>query len=88
MNYFTNEEGDIFHEACKCFHEIIQPGREIRLVGVRVSHLQKISDSYAVFQGDFFKDPGESKKLIALKAVDELRDKFGEKVLRYAVESC
>ena len=84
MNYLTNEEGDIYREACKCLEEALIPHRKVRLVGVRVSHLQKTGDSYSVFQGDFFKSGSEAKKLQALKAVDSLRDRFGEKVMRYA----
>ena len=84
LNYFSNDEGDIYREAVKCWMETRQPGRAVRLVGVRVSHLQKIADSYAVPQGDLFRSGSADKKNQVLKAADDIRDKFGDKALFYA----
>lgn len=84
MNYFTNDEGEIFREAVRCWEEAYIPGREVRLIGVRVSHLRKTSDSYSTFQGDLFKGEVGAKKHRALRAADTIKDRFGEKALYYA----
>ena len=83
LNYFTNDEDEIFHEAVKCFEESYNEGKAVRLIGVRVSHLGKTEDCYSALQGDLFKGAFALKKRCVLKAADEIRDKFGEKALFY-----
>ena len=84
MNYFTNDEDEIYQAARKCFHEVYETGRKIRLIGVRVSHLQPTTDSYSAYQGDLFKGEVAAKKNLVLKAADQIRDKFGDDLLYYA----
>ncbi len=84
MNYFTNDEGEIYRVALKCWDEAYVAGREVRLIGVRVSHLRKTSDSYSTFQGDLFKGEVGTKKHRVLRAADSIKDRFGEKALYYA----
>ena len=84
MNFFTNNEDEIYLTVKKCFDEVYEPGKKIRLIGVRVSHLQQTTDSYSSYQGDLFRGEVASKKNLVLKAADTLRDKFGDEVLYYA----
>jgi len=84
LDYFTNDEEYIYKVAEKCFREIYSPGASIRLIGIRVSHLQKIPDSYSSFQPDMFKGEIASKKNLVLKAADNIRNKFGDDSLFYA----
>lgn len=84
LNYFTNDEKEIYRAALKCFKEIYAPGGAIRLIGVRVSHLQGITDSYSSYQGDLFLGETAAKKNLVLKAADEIRDRFGDEALFYA----
>ena len=83
LNYFTNDEGEIFREAVKCWEEAYSVGKAVRLIGVRVSQLRKTADSYSAFQGDLFKGRTALKKNLVLKAADAIRDKFGEGILYY-----
>lgn len=83
LNYLTDDEGEIYKEARNCFSEIYLKGNPVRLVGVRVSHLQKTADPYAAYQNDFFEGVRSAKKHQVLKAADNIRDKFGEKSLFY-----
>jgi DNA polymerase IV len=84
LDYFTNDEEYIFKVAEKCFREIFSPGSSIRLIGIRISHLQKTSDSYSIFQQDLFHGEIASKKNLVLKAADTIRDKYGDNCLFYA----
>ena len=83
LNYFTNDEEELFKEARKCFREAYKEGEPVRLIGVRASHLQKTADTYASYQTDLFLGPRSTKKHMVLKAADSIKDKYGEKALYY-----
>jgi DNA polymerase-4 len=83
LNYFTNDEAEIYREAVKCLDESYSPGRAVRLLGVRVSHLQKAPNTYSAYQTDLFLGSLAVKKHCVLKAADDIRDRFGEKALYY-----
>ena len=83
LNYFTNDEEEIYREAVGCWEKAYSSGKAVRLIGVRVSQLRKTADSYSTFQGDLFKGRTAWKKNLVLRAADAIRDKFGERALFY-----
>jgi DNA polymerase-4 len=83
LDHFTNDEGDIYRNALKCYREAYSGGRKLRLIGVRGSILKPTADSYSTFQPDIFQSSLMTKKHCVLRAADTIRDKFGEKALFY-----
>ncbi len=71
----TDREQDIYETAYILFQKIWQSGRPIRLIGVGVSGL-----STQVKQLSFW-DPNYQKNHSLQKALDDLAEKFGEKIV-------
>ena len=75
INFFE----DIYSQAKDLFDTFHKKGMKIRLLGVRVSHF---TDPY--FQESLFEDPKAAKKEKVHKAIDLIKDKFGEGAIRRA----
>ncbi len=77
----TNITQEIFTEACRVFDEAWDGVTPLRQLGVQLTHLSK--EPYQQF--DLFSDitpQRYDKKLRLDEAVDSLRDKFGEDIIR------
>ena len=83
LNGATNITGEIFAAACRVFDEAWDGITPLRQLGVQMTRLS--SEPYQQF--DFFSGltPQQYEKKLKLdEAVDALRDKFGEDVIRRA----
>ena len=83
LNGATNITGEIFDAACRVFDEAWDGVTPLRQLGVQMTRLS--SEPYQQF--DFFSGltPQQYEKKLKLdEAVDALRDKFGEDVIRRA----
>ena len=83
LNGATNITGEIFDAACRVFDEAWDGVTPLRQLGVQMTRLS--SEPYQQF--DFFSGltPQQYEKKLKLdEAVDALRDKFGENVIRRA----
>lgn len=69
----TNFVGTIDQNAQQLFRDFFKPGMKIRLIGVRVTGFD---DPYV--SDGLFTEPGEVKKESIHRAVDLLKDRFGE----------
>jgi DNA polymerase-4 len=54
---------------------------KVRLLGVRVSHLEKKTDS---LQFHLWHDSGNEKMVLSSEAVDKIRDRYGNAVIHLA----
>ena len=72
----TNDEADIATAALKLLHSVRKPGQAVRLIGVGVSGL-----GYPIRQLELW-DTGREKSRRLTDAIDLLRDKYGETVIR------
>ena len=70
---------DIYRQAKDLFDEFYSDGMKIRLLGVRVSHFD---DPYV--QDSLFQHPVSEKRERIHKAMDSIKDKFGEKAIHRA----
>ena len=73
----TNFTDTINQTAKKLFNEFIKPGMKVRLIGVRVSHFE---DPY--IKESLFEDPKSERLEKIHKAVDMIKDRFGENAIR------
>ncbi len=73
----TNFADIIFKEARDLLQGFYRPGMKIRLLGVRMTHFD---DAYV--RESLFVDPTQIKKEDIHRAVDRIKDKFGEKAIR------
>ncbi|HQP10426.1 MAG TPA: DNA polymerase IV [Candidatus Omnitrophota bacterium] len=73
INFFE----DIYREAKGLFDDFFKPTMNIRLLGVRMAHFV---DPYV--QDSLFEDSVATKREKVHKAVDQIKDKFGEKAIR------
>lgn len=73
----TNHFDVIYAQVKKMFQEVYVENSFLRLIGVKVANFD---DSY--FQDSLFKDPIKEKSERVHKAVDSIKDKFGEKSIR------
>lgn len=62
------------------FNKSYQKGRPVRLLGVRFSHLIPITMQMSLFENNL-------EKLNLYKAVDEIKDRFGSKIMTKAVNT-
>lgn len=62
------------------FNKSYQKGRPVRLVGVRFSHMIPITTQMSLFEN-------KAEKLSLYKAVDDIKDRFGSKLVTKAVIS-
>ena len=76
----TNQDSIIYNSACELFKLEWSPGKPVRLIGVGVSHLSTEIQQLSLFNNSFQKE----KKL--LSAIDELRDRFGEKSIQKGID--
>jgi len=75
INFFD----DIYRQARQLFDVFYRPSMKVRLLGVRVSNF---NDSYV--QEDLFESRISEKREKVHKAVDLIKDKFGEKAIQRA----
>jgi DNA polymerase-4 len=72
LNFFE----DIYGQSKDLFDAFHRPSMKIRLLGVRMSHF---TDPYV--QDSLFEGPGTAKKEKVHKAIDRIKDKFGERAI-------
>lgn len=70
----------IYRTSLELFNEFYKPGMYIRLIGVRVSNFE---DPYV--QDSLFHDPQIQKDEDLHKAVDQIKDRFGEQAIRRGI---
>jgi DNA polymerase-4 len=76
----TNQDSTIYKSACTLFQQEWSQGKPVRLIGVGVSHLSTDIQQLSLFNNSFQKE----KKL--LNALDELRERFGEKSIQKGID--
>jgi len=76
----TNQDSIISRSALELFKQEWYQGKPVRLIGVGVSHLSTEIQQLSLFNNSFQKE----KKL--LSAIDELRERFGEKSIQKGVD--
>ena len=76
----TNQDSIIYSSALELFKLEWSPGKPVRLIGVGVSHLSTEIQQLSLFNNSFQKE----KKL--LSAIDELRERFGEKSIQKGID--
>jgi len=76
----TNQDSIIYNSALELFKLEWSPGKPVRLIGVGVSHLSNEIQQLSLFNNSFQKE----KKL--LSAIDELRERFGEKSIQKGID--
>ncbi len=74
---YTLRDDELIPVAISLFEKLYRQGKEVRLLGVRLSELT----NHAV-QGSLFDDTGKKKELY--KAIDEVKNKFGKGLLQKA----
>ncbi|MEL7643352.1 MAG: DNA polymerase IV [bacterium] len=72
----TNHNSVIYDTAAGLLRAAWQRGRKVRLIGVGSSNLQEPAVQMSLF------DPGQDKETKLLNALDELREKYGKKVIQ------
>jgi DNA polymerase-4 len=75
----TNLDSVIFENVLRLFESTYEAKKEVRLVGVRASNLER-----AVFQRNLLEAPQREKLDKILKAADKLRDRFGFEAVQLA----
>ncbi len=78
LSHPTDQDGEIFAAARSLFHNVWRQGRKVRLLGVGVADLGPPVRQLELFDRSWQQD----ERL--LKAVDEIRDKYGPDSLRRA----
>jgi DNA polymerase-4 len=76
----TNQDSIIYYSALELFKLEWSSGKPVRLIGVGVSHLSTEIQQLSLFNNSFQKE----KKL--LNAIDELRERFGEKSIQKGID--
>ncbi len=71
-NYFEV----IYTQACRLFQDVYIPGSYLRLIGIKVTNFD---DPYVV--DSLFSDPAQQKVEQVHKAIDSIKDKFGENAI-------
>jgi DNA polymerase-4 len=77
---YTALDDELIAKAKDIFNKSYQPGRPVRLLGVRFSHLIPFTMQMSLFDNRI-------EKLQLYKAVDDIKDRFGSKILKKAVNS-
>ncbi|MDP2965009.1 MAG: DNA polymerase IV [Pelolinea sp.] len=76
----TNQDSLICQSASELFIQEWTEGKSVRLIGVGVTHLTTEIQQLSLFSNSFQRE----KKL--LNAIDELRERFGEKSIRKGID--
>jgi len=71
----TNDDAVVLRWAIEVLHRTLEPGRPVRLLGVRASEFLDDAQTELKFQ-----TPDEKRETM-LKAVDELRRKYGDDII-------
>lgn len=79
LNNPTENREDIYEMACKLFEDHWQSGKPVRLLGITLQNL--LDKTEAPIQLDLFDYQKQPAKEKLNKAMDALRDKFGEHVI-------
>jgi len=77
----SNNEEAIYHAANKLFYRVFHNGDSIRLLGLYASGLEEIPE---VIQGDLFASSQDKRNERLDLALDQIRDRFGEKIITKA----
>jgi DNA polymerase-4 len=77
----SNSEDAIYHAVNKLFYKVFHNGDSIRLLGLYASSLGEISE---LMQGDLFASTQEKRNESLDLALDQIRDRFGEKIITKA----
>jgi DNA polymerase-4 len=72
----TDVDGVIYNAAIALFESIWQAGRPVRLIGVGASKLGERAQQLSLW------DTADQKERRLLEALDTLRERFGEQVVR------
>ncbi len=72
----TNADSILFAAAERLFRDIWQPGQAVRLLGVGASNLSECAHQLSLW------DTSSEKEHRLLEALDELRERYGKKVVR------
>jgi DNA polymerase-4 len=75
----TENADEIYHEACRLFHLNWKSGKPVRLLGITLQNLQEKVNS--AMQLDLFDYEKQPKKDQLNRAMDRIRDKYGESAL-------
>ena len=75
---YTALDDQLIARARDLFSKTYQPGRPVRLLGVRFSHMIPFTMQMSLFDNHV-------EKLQLYRAVDEIKDRFGSKIVRKAV---
>ena len=78
LNQPTDQDGEIYAAALKLFKDNWRPGKAIRLLGVGIADLGPPMRQLELF------DHGWEQDHKLLKAVDDIREKYGHRALRRA----
>jgi DNA polymerase-4 len=78
LNQPTDQDGEIFAAALKLFADNWRPGKAVRLLGVGIAELGPPMRQLELF------DHGWEQDHKLLKAVDDIREKYGHRALRRA----
>ena len=76
----TNQDSIIYQSACRLFYEEWTVGKSVRLIGVGITNLTSEIQQLSLFNNSFQRE----KKLLI--AIDELRERFGEKTIRKGID--
>ncbi len=77
----SNSEDAIYHAVKNLFYKVIHNGDSIRLLGLYASSLEAVPE---VIQGDLFASVQEKRNESLDLALDQIRDRFGEKIITKA----
>jgi len=77
----SNSEDAIYHAVNKLFHKVFHNGDSIRLLGLYAGGLEYAPN---VIQGDLFKSEQQKRNESLDQALDQIRDRFGEKIITKA----
>ena len=77
---YTALDDELIAKAKDIFNKSYQPGRPVRLIGVRFSQLIPFTMQMSLFDN-------KVEKLQLYKAVDDIKDRFGSKIVTKAVNS-
>lgn len=78
LNQPTDQDGEIYAAALKLFRDNWRPGKAVRLLGVGIADLGPPMRQLELF------DHGWEQDHKLLKAVDDIREKYGHQALRRA----
>ncbi len=77
----SNSEVAIYHAAYNLFYKVFHPGDSIRLLGLYASNLEETPE---LIEGDLFAAAQDKRSENLDHALDQIRDRFGEKAITKA----